>query len=173
MKTIEELNERWWYRLVKVIITILLTLFAVGICTAIYFHYEPQLNNERSYIKCENGKEFILSENNITLYSDYMGTYDEQKARELCRNTPIKMTSEEYKEKYGEEPPSFYEKLEPIDLEKYRIQQYNLVSIYTEREWSAIIGYWLITIFGTLLFLEIIRRIFYYILLGKLKPSKK
>jgi hypothetical protein len=188
MKTVKELNEKWWYRLLKVVVGFLLSLTVIGICTAIFFEFEPQFSNEESYIKCENGKEFILSKNGITLFSDYMYSYDTQKARELCRNAPIQMTREEYKLKFGEEPVieertaedttsrkglSLAEiKGEKINFEKYRIPQFTLVSVYTDRNWYAIITFSLLTLLGTLLFLEVSRRIFYYIVLGKLKPPK-
>ncbi len=186
MKTVKELNEKWWYRLLKVVVGFLSSLTVIGICTAIFFEFEPQFSNEESYIKCENGKEFILSKNGITLFSDYMYSYDTQKARELCRNTPIQITREEYKLKFGEEPVieerstedttsrkglSLAEiKGKPIDFEEF--PKFTLVSVYTDRNWYAIIAYSFLTLFGTLLFLEVSRRIFYYIVLGKLKPSK-
>lgn len=43
MKTIEELNTKWWYRILKVGYFIALVLTLIGYLTAIFFSYNPTL----------------------------------------------------------------------------------------------------------------------------------
>jgi len=171
MKTIADLNGRWWYRLVKVIYIFLLFSWSIGTAIGIYFILEPKFDNENSYITCENGENYKLEENGIYLYSPYIGIYDEMKIEELC-SAPVKLTAEEYEQRYGEPPPSYYEKIKPVDFKPLNPPDYELVSIYTERNWFATIGYILLAILGWLLFFEIVRRVFYYVVLGSLVPKK-
>lgn len=167
MKTIADLNSKWWYRLVKVVYVFLLFSWTIGTAVGVYFLFEPEFDNENSYIACESGKNYRLSENGIFLYSEYMGYYDDKLAKELCTSTET-MTAEEYEEKYGEPPKTFLS----LDLEKYRLTEYKLISVYTERDWIATIWYMFLGFLGWLLFFELVRRIFYYVVLGKLIPKK-
>lgn len=197
MKTIADLNGKWWYRLVKVIYIFLLFSWSIGTAIGVYFMLEPEFDNENSYITCENGENYKLEENGLYLYSTYIGTYDKQKIQSLCK-APKEMTRAEYEEKYGEPAPSFVDKIrpvsftpdtpednegltqeqllemgaKPVDLEKYRLPRYELVSVYTERNWFATIGYMLLAVLGWLIFFEIVRRVFYYVVLGSLTPKK-
>jgi hypothetical protein len=176
MKTIADLNSKWWYRLVKVVYVFLLLLLIAGTLVGIYFIFEPKFDNENSYITCENGESYKLSDNGIYTYSGYLDSTDKGKVQKLCA-TPIKMTTEEYEKKYGqgltrEQLEEMGAEPKALDLEKYRLAKYDLVSVYTERNWYGTIGFVLLSLFGWVLFFEIVRRIFYYIVLGSLIPRK-
>ncbi|GEM_PF-1305990 len=182
--SISHLTSNWWYRLIKVVYLFFLVIALIGFSAGIFFSFSPEYDNNRSYIKCANGKEFVLSENGITLYSDFMWSTDRDKAVRLCSDIAtltepqrtqldgivLKMDSDgastpdiqvivnDFKQKYGQPSPNS--------------GKYELVSKYTNRNWVAIIGFSLLSIVATLLFFEVIRRIFYYIVLGSLRPKK-
>lgn len=87
MKTIAELNTKWWYRFLKVGYFPFFFLILIGSPIGIFYAYEPIYDDEKSYIKCANGKEFLLRENGIFLYSKNMDSYDKEKAENLCSET--------------------------------------------------------------------------------------
>jgi len=216
MKTIAELNQRWWYRLVKVISLFILFLVMGGSIVAIFVQHNPIYDNNKSYVQCNDGRKFVLSENGIYLYSGYMDIYSFEKARNLCKSdfaaltreqiianinaleeqgasqqevqewldsikdTPIKMTREEYREKYGTFPPeagdlTLQELLatggKPAGQATPTDSNYQLVSIYASRDWIRITGFSLFVILGYLVVFEAVRRTFYYVLLGKFMPK--
>lgn len=151
-----------WYRLLKVIYLIILFLSLVGFLAVIFVSYNPKYDNSKSYIKCANGKNFILTQNEISLYGDYMQTPDKEKAKSLCFDgtvTPIK-TYEDH---------IFTLK---TTSETENSGKFELVSIYTSRDWIATIGFMLLSIIGNLFVFEAIRRGFYYIVLGTIRPKK-
>ncbi|MEK9147661.1 MAG: hypothetical protein AAB593_02010 [Patescibacteria group bacterium] len=165
-KTISYLNSKMWYRAIKVVYLILLASFLIGYPIGIFIAYGPEYDNNSSIIKCANGEEFVL--NRISLSGNFLSDNDIKKAAEsFCLDTPIKMTTAEYEAKYGQLPDysglSFSEKIKP---------RYELISNYTNRNWFASIGYSLLSILAVLLCFEIIRRIFYYVVLGVIRPQK-
>ena len=161
MKTTGELNNKWWYRLIKVAYIGCFLFALVAPVVGIFASYGPEYDNTKSYIKCANGKEFILSENGITLYSDFMWTTDEERARGLCFDGETDVT----KDVYGQL------RLRVLSTTA-NSGKYELISNYTSRNWTATVGFSLLSIFIAALVFELVRRIFYYIFLGSLKPKK-
>ena len=175
MKTLEELNQKWWYRLIKVLYFLVIVVLILSAVAIIYDTERPVVDNKESYIKCENGKRFMLNQTNISLYyDDYLYTDEKAEAQKLCvtKITPEQAQAElDRRKSLSNPPPSFIDKTKPVDLEKYRIN-YELVTIYNERNWFNIIGYSLLAIFSITLFFEVLRRIFYYVTLGSVRPKK-
>ena len=171
--TINYLNSRWWYRLIKTAYLFFFLLGLLGYPIAIFNFYGPEYDNDASYIKCANGKKFILSQNGITLYGEFMGSTDQEKAKNLCFGgvinymEPIRMTKAEYEAKYGQAPT-----VENV-TESGAAGKYELISKYITRNWLVIIGFSLLSILATLFIFELLRRIFYYIVLGNLRPKKQ
>lgn len=164
MKTLSELNSKWWYRLIKVIYIASYLIIVVGSIVAIFYNFSPEFDNAKSYIKCENGKEFILSENGYDLYSDYMSHSNQVYAEDLCFDGIIEFKKEEI---------GNLEFKKPIVIsETEKSGRYELISKYTNRDWFSTVGFSILTILGTGIIFEIFRRIFYYIILGSVRPKK-
>jgi len=159
-KTISYLNSKMWYRFIKVIYLLILFLSLVGYSVAIFVYYGPRYDNDKSYIKCANGKNFILSQNEINLHSDFMWDSDIEKAKSLCFDGTVNFTTD----KYGQTRLGHTSKTDNSG-------KYELVNIYTNRNWIATIGFILLSIIGNLLVFEAIRRAFYYIALGTIRPK--
>lgn len=167
MKTISELNNKWWYRLIKVVYLTVFSLSFVGYPVAVFLSYGPEYDNDKSYIKCANGKDFILSKNGINLSSNYMYSWDKDKAENLCFDGVIKYESS------GASSGLLKEFLKPKVISiTNNSGKYELVSRYTSRNYFATIGLSLLSMAITILVFELIRRVFYYVVLGSLKPKK-
>ncbi len=175
MKTIAELNDKWWYRLLKVIYVVTFIAITYGVIDAYVLsnsELAPHPDIEKSYIECSGGGVHSLSEIDIRegdtfLFVDNVLTSikDDEKASQLCT---IQMTASEYEERYDTPPPA------GIDFGKYGRPlgvNYELVVGYTDKKWGSIIGYSLCLLVIALFISEVIRRTFYYVVLGTLKPS--
>ena len=153
MKTISDLNGKIWYRLLKVIY-ILFFVFILGLSIFLIIDgYAPKFDNENSYIKCHDGKTLGLEENSIYLYSDYIWSSDDEKFRSWCAAI-IKD-----------------DKLLPANFIPDE-KNYDLVSSYTNRDWVRTVGYSLLAIIVTVFIFELTKRIFYYVVLGSIRPQK-
>jgi energy-coupling factor transporter transmembrane protein EcfT len=161
MEAINELNNKWWYRLLKVVYLIVLIAGILFIVLMVYSSNGPQFDNNASYIKCSNGKEVQLKSNDIFLYYDFLSPGDQKIAEGKCFDGMISSSTDEFgKVKYK------------IASETDNSRKYNLVSVYTERNWSEIFLYILIGCFSLIAVFETIRRIFYYVILGSFTPKK-
>ena len=161
-KTISYLNSKIWYRFIKVIYLLILFISIVGYSTAIFISYSQEYDNTKSYIKCANGKNFILSQNEIDLHSDFMGSSDREKSKSLCFDglNSIEKTDSDH-----------IFRLKTIS-ETENSGKYELVSIYINRNWIVTIEFILLSIIGNLFIFEAIRRGFYYVVLGSIRPKK-
>ena len=84
MNSIEDLNQRWWYRLIKVIILITVATSIFVNIVYIYEDYGINYSGEKSYIQCENGKIFYLEENGFYASSGGLSSYGEDRAAQHC-----------------------------------------------------------------------------------------
>jgi len=78
-------EEKWWYRLMKVIY-IILYVGSIAIVCGVAFSEMPRrsLDGDLSLIRCNNGKNYAPAKNSIDIYGDTLSTYDDQRARILC-----------------------------------------------------------------------------------------
>ena len=148
-KTINYLNTKWYYRFVKVAF-ILLSLLAVVIVLSVTFESSKPyqtFDNDKSYITCSNNVKYYLPSTGVSLYSSYLYSWDIDKLNTLCgSNTPLNL---------------------------FNNQRFKLVSVYKDvGSWPEAIFSCLIAFLITFLTIEVIRRIFYYIVLGKVFPKK-
>lgn len=150
MQTIGELNKKTWFRLLKVIY---LLIYAIIIISIIYnfFVYERKnkIDNSNSYIHCDDGKNLSLSENNI-----YLDNENDNK-----KFLDIKILC-------GADIDKNNLKLEDVSKPNYEI-----IAKYT-MDWVILFKSLILPFVILILSGEIIKRIFYYIILGSLKPNK-
>jgi len=184
METTGELNSRAWYRLLKVIYVLFFILIFILSFFSGYFATEPQFDNKNSYIRCDSGSELKPTEIGITLYGSYISLYEAQKIDFLClTNYDIGAFAQsvypEYKDLSAEEVGQkirnktindssfdFYKQV------KFNKGIYTLISVYTKRNWFEAIGISLLSILAACFFYELIKRVFYYIILGSFRPKK-
>lgn len=166
MKTVVELNKKWWYRLLKVFFigTVIITSL-----TTIYLFYEEVGYYQNDYlIKCNYGnKESFLAykDKEIVIYgfSVYTGGLEnlpDSVKKELQNACEI---SEE--EKYEKaimilNNADNGKKLFDITETKVPVSSYFKATL-----WSVF------SLIIIILIAEVVRRTFYYVVLGKIKPE--
>lgn len=189
-KTISYLNSKVWYRSLKVIFILSFILAIIFPLIGVYFEYKPEFDNKKSYVVCKDGRTVSLEDNNIYLYSSYVGGDDDLTIKKRCTAA---LTFDEFKKDLSD-----YASIERLlenrsdgfdvdnaikagyskeEVQKYLEKtinktEYKLVSIYTPIHWVAVVGYSFLIILSVIVFFEIIKRIFYYIVLGVIKPKK-
>lgn len=152
-KTIQGLNSKIWYRTLKVFF-ILVFLFIVAIYIGIISSkLAHTINLEKSTIKCELGNEVLsLKDAGILGPIHYIDTFVDDLIRIKCGKIDFIPSENRFSNLNNE-------------------GNYSTNLIY-DNNWVGIIVR--IIVFTTLLAIlfEIIRRIFYYIVLGKIRPPK-
>ena len=150
-KTIKYLNNKIWYRALKVvfIITFLFSLFA-GVIT-LYEEIYKTINEDKTTITClSNNKTYTIQElRDINIIYYYTSLGFNSKIASFCEDKDLGFNN-----------------LLTEDGERY----YEINRVYTHKHfWN-----WLpVVLIGIILVFEILRRIFYYIVLGALIPKKK
>jgi hypothetical protein len=152
-KTIEYLNSKWWYRLLKIIYIFLFTVLVISSFSIIYDTTSPKkvFDNKSSYIQCiDKDAQFGLDENDISLLSEYIYSWDDKTFKSWCGN---------YKDVN-----------DPLNIRN----EYKLISLFKTRgSWYDVMYYFTEIIIILFVFFEIIKRIFYYVSLGKINPPLK
>lgn len=166
-KSLESLNEKAWYRLVKSVflisfVGVLLIANAIGIMSIGI----KNLNKEKTTIYCTSGdkKVLTLKQSGVYLYrSDFKNGFDYKK----YVASGSKYTIEDIlKACYGESNV----KSHMYFLNTLDVQLFDIKPVYS---YSEFINYFLIANLSIFGFFEVLRRIFYYVVLGKIVPKEK
>jgi hypothetical protein len=188
MKTISELNAKWWYRLLKVIYLAIFTLSFVAVVIQINDTLSPYqvLDFKNSKVVCLSGNKNQVTFNDLLLKVDKddlkYERLDAVKIASICEivgpygelfsmsdGEPTRMSRADYNSFYSIEN-------RPLALE-WSAKVVNMVqyekSYTTIGSWLDVIGAILLAIAIVAVIFELIRRIFYYIVLGSLRPKKK
>ena len=164
--TIAYLNTKIWYRFLKIIyvfIFISASVYALRMVIDEYSPYET-LDYNKSLIICNNGDIYTFKK----AYGDGSDetlkrlclTAEETRRRELCRRNPDSglITPKEFLK---------FKKCKEISL------NYKTKSIYkTIGGWHLVFGYFILAMLIICVALEIIKRVFYYLVFGKFRPKK-
>src|ERR1700755_1552470 len=84
--TREDLNNKWWYRLIQVVygVIIAIIVFIYGF-TTITEHPRKVYDDDNSYVKCLNtGETFNLTQNGIYTYGQDLSYSDIRKFKLAC-----------------------------------------------------------------------------------------
>ena len=205
MKTLKELNEKAWYRFLKVIY-ILLLILVIAVTSFIILGDNngfKTVDNEKTEIKCNvgNKKVFKASEHGIKFsnyhfdngsidyprflqYNNYIGidilkacgsfifidnSLIIQKSFEIYSD--LSLSKKEADDKWNSAYNEMYNlgDYDKVKLLNFNAQMFNVVPQFTYFYVIKLLG---ISILVILLIFEIIRRAFYYIVLGKVIPMK-
>ncbi|MBA3047054.1 hypothetical protein KKC83_03035 [Patescibacteria group bacterium] len=167
--TIKTLNKKWWYRLLKICYIFCFLTAVIIFLFGVYFIFVPikTFDNNKSYILCDNERKFNLEENNILLGSNgYISLSNDKKFKLLCSYDPNDPTIIN-NGKISFSQLMFESKIAP------KTKNYQLISFYKSVGNLEIAFLYLFTgLFVILITFEIIKRIFYYVLLGSVNPNK-
>lgn len=185
IKRISDLNSRWWYRLLKVVYIVLILLCLIGAVMVVYDENSPrkvrdyrvdcvaEYTNKHSFLAEKDYNIYIFVYGSDTVYQSL--TEDaKQEIRDICGITP-----EESKTYYSNMLELIKEK-EKLGLNQATIQKMvddarpYLVSetLITVGGFGYIFLYSILSIVGIVVIFQIIRRIFYYVILGRINPEK-
>lgn len=135
MKTISDLNEKWWYRLGKIFFVILGIFLLGNIVVISSFLYGPHQLEEVASLECDNGVVITLEDGLLVSDDHYLDTCTQLGDTEA--------TSFDY---YDGDP---------------------------DIKWIRLVSFVLLGLVAVIIFLEGLRRIFYYVTLGKFFPPKR
>ncbi len=159
-KNLSYLNSKIWYRLLKVVYLFILLISLSASVYSPWLDTKPEFDNEKSYVLCNDGRKLGLKNNNIYLYSDYVNYSDGEKIKTWCAYNPQDPIN------INPDNASDIARLHPKD------DSYKLISVYTGRQWGDMLGSIAMYLFTVGLVFETIRRVFYYIVLGTLRPKE-
>ncbi len=170
-KTISYLNSKIWYRLIKVLFLLSFVFFLTLPPIVIFDESAPEINSNKSYLQCENG-EVITGQDLKYSGIDYFGSIEYNtdsriKARYLCILAGLE---KEYGSGHNTSNTRIAE-LKAGAAEYDGDKTYEIVYI-KNRNWFDTLGFIFLSIITTCLIFELLRRIFYYIVLGSIKPKK-
>lgn len=214
MKTINELNSRAWYRLLKVVYGLLFLLILVVFNWIIVSDGIKSIDNNKTTISCAYGNKKVLTSQQIGIelsnyqfrdgfnyknffegYNDYaiktifkncyqptnddIDVFAAQKVYEVLGNDRLSIKKDdrppltEAEKKYLDETiPKIESSYINSDKTKYLDYSVKLFEIQPVFTYGKFLKYF---IFGNLLILflfEILRRAFYYVVLGSIRPQK-
>lgn len=220
MKTIPELNSKWWYRLVKILYVftfIIIVIFG----TALFFtsSYENEVDYNKTAVVCSNGVSTPISQ--VSNVITQLGASFPVKATDVVFHNKLPDNFELLALHFGAtevsgEPDEFdvafralcstqvvimkdgtrklvpYNKFSQLDLSNVStvdgkpplsfsssimwgnvsVKNYDISTVLKSHTLQKIL-YSIALLLCVLLVFEVIRRSFYYVVLGSLKPSKK
>ena len=157
-ESVEDLNKTIWYRLVKVVYSSFFVLILITVFAYLFYSLMPIniLDREASIVKCTNDTQYTLRDVGLFSpyrYQDLSFLDDNAKIKSICLT--------------GNPNPASYSLFDKLP------QNYQLDIVYeTNGTWGIFIA----TLFGIsaglFLLFELLRRVFYYIVLGKFIPKK-
>ena len=173
MKTIADLNNKWWYRLIKVIFIVVFIAVEIGAADSVYQNFKPY--EEADYlVSCNYGNkaEFIAYKDReifISIYDfDANGNlepdYLREKIKNACGISKVEMNKiidgVVKKIKAGEDAPT---------IKLFEIK----VTTYTKNSWVGLAAFLLMSAIAAAGIFEFIRQVFYYVVLGSFRPNNK
>lgn len=165
-KTIHGLNQRAWYRLLKVVYLLAFVLVALASVATILSEYQPYtLNDYRIICNYGNKSSFIAYERGI-----YISSYNP--------DTSLALLPSYTKTAMSRECQITQEDLQLLGNAIVNDQPHDpLYTIkreeYTHGSWVKVALISLVTLLIVFGVFEGIRRAFYYVVLGSLRPSRK
>jgi cbb3-type cytochrome oxidase subunit 3 len=163
MKTIKELNEKLWYRAIKVLTLIFFCIVSIII---LYWAYSERpiakTDWEKTSIVCANGNMYNPEKNSISVY---YGEKDQDIRNDSWRDAKIKKLCAYDIIANNPLDESVYKI--PVDNNYAIARQYKVVGSWEKVIniifWGALVSY---------LVFQLVLKSFYYIVLGTLNPPK-
>jgi hypothetical protein len=164
--SIKELNEKIWYRLTKVIYIL---CFAIILLAIVWINFNQigtyqtdtlitcTYGNKKSFLAYKN-KELYLSYD----YSTIPKTLSQNSVNEIIKY--CELSEKELASTYGITSDGNSYQVRPFTTQEVKVNEFTYLSAIL---WSILYIIIAISIF------ELIKKTFYYIVLGKLKPNKE
>ena len=194
MKTITELNSKWWYRFIKVLYIL---FFVISLGCSLILPPVIYLNPYEKSIHCANG--INVTSKQLSDKGIYINSYDQETQREnevkikrICVPDTMYISRIKMQQILDERPDGTtideiitafvkngwilegFNSLPNKIYKEYSAEEFSKISYEVKKEvkWLELIEVLFASVFGTLIFFEILRRSFYYVVLGSIKPTK-
>lgn len=191
-KTISELNSKMWYRFLKVIFCVLFSLIILIFNGVIIKLGIKRLDNDKTIINCTQQDKKILSPQKIGVlfssdefkdgfnYEKYIYNYNDYNLKQILNSCYNPQNGGDFvdaiKNEYGKiDKNDFVGPVRKKLIEKYgepvdfSVDVFDIKPIFT---YAGFIKYFFIGNLSIFLCFEIIRRMFYYVISGTIKPKK-
>lgn len=186
MKTKSDLNSKWWYRLIKVVYAgFFLICIITSVAIVIDENHPRQVSdyavncvatytNHKNYFAQKDLSIYLFPYGSQTVY-DSLSKSDKTAIRNACD------ISDKEASEATSQAMAYIDQQDKIGTTKEAIQSYideNLrpytisPTMRTEGSYTSVVLYALLSIIIVLMAAEVVRRIFYYIVLGTLRPTK-
>ncbi len=163
-KTVSYLNSKVWYRFLKVAYIIAFIAVIIPIVREINMSYAPKelIDNDSSYIYCDDGKEFKINETDVFLSSEIINHSEDEKFKNKCYSVSSLGTPQERITRLR----TLVNTSAPIE------KNYKLVIKYkTIGSWTEVISNLFVVLIVIGIIFEIIKNPFYYLALGTINPK--
>ena len=180
------LNNLQWYRPVKIAYLALFFISMMIVARDSFSVFKPKLDVKNSYIVCQNGQQFSLGDKNFALQGRALATGDDLSARRLCMSDAeigaqaraysfwlgkdMSLSDEELGKKVRTGENFMYQNIYMQSTPKE--QNYQITEVFVKKNILAVLLWLLLPSLLIVAIFEIIRRVFYYIILDTFIPEK-
>ena len=185
-KTISYLNSKAWYRLIKVVfIGVIVLSILLSVLVIVDSHSPQQVKDYKiNCIADYTNKKTFFAEKDADIYFFPYGTetvYESIRDDQRLRLRDVCGISSEEADKSNNETIAYINEQIKLGTDEETIEDYLdknfraytiLETNRTEGGYLIIIAYSLLSVVILLLIAELVRRIFYYVVLGKIRPEK-
>ncbi len=202
-KTVASLNSKMWYRLLKVIFILTFLVFLIFFNGIIISEWTATVDKDKTIISCLNDKKFSLKDTDVDIsvkyikggfdYKGFFEGYNDNEIKKIleeCYGTDVrdldvyalqrtyeitgtKDDKKNYDENYLNSEIKKIEASYSFAKSNYLDYSIHLFSIDGKYNYYKNIGYLIIGNISIFVVFELLRRIFYYVVLGSLKPKKQ
>jgi hypothetical protein len=180
------LNQMTWYRWVKVVYVGLFALAIIVVAKDSFSVFSPRVDEARSYITCQSGETYQLGQSRLQLQGTKLSAADDLRARRLC------LTDEQL----GATAREHYQYAASLDMDDAALgqkmrsdksfiyqnayllatpaeQNYIVTPVHVKNSVLATILWLIVPTIIIVGVFELIRRVFYYLVLDTFIPEKR
>lgn len=149
-------QNTWWFRLLKIlwIAGFAIVLVAIVGFVTVYSKDSTTLDKGQSYFLCDTGKRIGFEEiNSSNIYSSYLGDSEKREIKRKCIEGDQALA-------FTAPTDAGIDKLKP-NFKMYQAEKHAM-------DIGPLLGYTALGLLAAIIVFELIKRVFYYIVFGKL-----
>ena len=180
------LNQLTWFRWVKIAYVGLFALAIIVVAKDSFSVFAPRVDADNSYITCASGETYSLGHNRLQMQGNNLAKSDDLRARRLCMTDAELGASarENYNYAFDEgiDNAALGQKVRTENSFYYQNayllatpteQNYTLTKVHVKHSVLAKVLWLILPTIIILAIFEVIRRVFYYVVLDTFIPEKR